>query len=432
MLERFFPLRWLLTWGVFAGCLGTALFFLGSWVAGLGLGAGLQTYAKPLPLATDRAGGRLMYQLDWLHRVENRATFGDTQDALATLDGIKLNPVEQEAAVRGYFYRLAADPKAALEQAAKIKNADYQLVALTTLLGAWMPAQASQTVAVTESVHTHGPVVGLGLLLLQGDHPQTDLAMQWYEVLQPQAGQGYFLGKVAGVLLKTDPKKAVALGRGLKGNEYVRFVHWLGWHWVQQDPAAAIQWAAEIPDAVSRECCLHEITQTWASNDLETAKKQIDSVPDGPARIALTHAVAGLLAGHDTARAFEWLGQIADPALRALADTAVRSVAPEGIGMGLTADHPPLVVHLLTGSPAVTSGEIELGDAVVGVDTDNSGRFTDTILMEHDEVYKLVRGAAGTKVGLSVAKRCAGGFQPPHVVCLTRAQLIYHPDSEED
>jgi carboxyl-terminal processing protease len=54
------------------------------------------------------------------------------------------------------------------------------------------------------------------------------------------------------------------------------------------------------------------------------------------------------------------------------------------------------------GGPAAKNGQLKLGDRIVAVDTDNSGKWTDIMYLSIDKVVDLIRGKQGVSVRLRV------------------------------
>lgn len=75
-----------------------------------------------------------------------------------------------------------------------------------------------------------------------------------------------------------------------------------------------------------------------------------------------------------------------------------------GIGAQLREDDDgsTRIEGIVKGGPAAKSGQLKLGDRIVAVDTDNSGKWTDIMYLSIDKVVDLIRGKQGVSVRLRV------------------------------
>jgi len=80
------------------------------------------------------------------------------------------------------------------------------------------------------------------------------------------------------------------------------------------------------------------------------------------------------------------------------------SLSLEGIGAYLREHEDAIeVTELVPGSPATKSGQIHVGDRIVGVGQGKAGAFTDVIGWRSEDVVTLIRGKAGSTVRLELA-----------------------------
>lgn len=96
----------------------------------------------------------------------------------------------------------------------------------------------------------------------------------------------------------------------------------------------------------------------------------------------------------------------------------------EGIGAVLQEDNDyTMIRRLVTGGPAKTSGELSVGDRIVGVAQGKDGKMLSVVGWRLDDVVQKIRGKKGTVVRLEVIPAKAGLDGKHKVVTLTRDKV---------
>ncbi len=96
----------------------------------------------------------------------------------------------------------------------------------------------------------------------------------------------------------------------------------------------------------------------------------------------------------------------------------------EGIGAQLSMDNDyTKVSKIIAGGPAEKGGELKENDRIIGVAQGEDGESVDVIGWRLDDVVKLIRGAKGTLVRLSVLKADAGVDAPPVEIKIVREKI---------
>lgn len=100
------------------------------------------------------------------------------------------------------------------------------------------------------------------------------------------------------------------------------------------------------------------------------------------------------------------------------------SLSLVGIGAGLAElDEYPTIRELVPGGPASLSGQLKIGDRIVGVAQGESGAMTDVLGRRLDEIVALIRGAPDSVVRLDVLPVEAGPDGKHKLVSLTRKTI---------
>lgn len=101
-----------------------------------------------------------------------------------------------------------------------------------------------------------------------------------------------------------------------------------------------------------------------------------------------------------------------------------------GIGAGLTdRDDYTVIRELISGGPAAGSGQLKIGDRIVGVGQDGGGAITDILGWRIDDVVTLIRGPADTTVVLEVLPADAGLDGKHRLVSLVRKKITLEEQS---
>ncbi len=99
------------------------------------------------------------------------------------------------------------------------------------------------------------------------------------------------------------------------------------------------------------------------------------------------------------------------------------SLSLSGIGATLTSDGGYVrVVSIVPGGPAALDGRLHPGDRIIAVAQEN-GEPVDVIDMSVDHAVRLIRGAAGSKVTLTVLSDGKGRNAVPESIVITRAKV---------
>ncbi len=96
----------------------------------------------------------------------------------------------------------------------------------------------------------------------------------------------------------------------------------------------------------------------------------------------------------------------------------------EGIGAVLQRDDDYTIIRsVVPGGPAALSGQIKVGDRIVGVGQGKAGAITDVVGWRVDDVVELIRGPKGTQVRLDVLPAAAGIDGEHTVISLVRDKI---------
>jgi len=99
-----------------------------------------------------------------------------------------------------------------------------------------------------------------------------------------------------------------------------------------------------------------------------------------------------------------------------------------GIGASIAvADDTATIRELMAGGPASRSGELKVGDRIVGVAQGEGAEMADVVGWRPDDMIDLIRGPAGTSVTLAV--RPAGADAKPKLVTLIRQAIELEEDA---
>ncbi len=103
--------------------------------------------------------------------------------------------------------------------------------------------------------------------------------------------------------------------------------------WGEQDPEAAAQWLASLPNDAAAQPAAAGLATAWADYDKDAVSAWATTLPAGPVRDGAAASLAGSFAVRQPDEAWQWASSIADPPTRAEALTSVgyrwRSKAPE-------------------------------------------------------------------------------------------------------
>lgn len=88
-------------------------------------------------------------------------------------------------------------------------------------------------------------------------------------------------------------------------------------NWSNEDPAAASNWLAQLPDGGLKNNAIQNLTGQWYRQDPEATATWLDTLPDGEARDAGVQSMIYYINRKDPASAFEWASSIGNDNQRA-------------------------------------------------------------------------------------------------------------------
>lgn len=335
---------------------------------------------------------------------------------------------EREAYINGMARSWAAlEPLAALEQVRKLPDAESRDMAMLALLGEWSGMSAAEILRNGQA-SGFGIAGALGLYLMNnGRLSPAETAALANEYLSGNQRVGV-LGRAAEVLAATDPAAAMALGDGLSGWQQTRFLARFAMGWAASQPEAAKDWAASIPDPRTRAQVMSRILEAEISRDPAQAAQSFAEIsmeaPDVRARTA--RRIGEGWAGRDTVAAMQWAATLNDEQVKAAAQQGIAQAAPVGIGAMLStgSDGVAVIGGLVPGSPAISSGSVNVGDRIIAVGGAD-GAWVDSRGVSIRELTSMIRGQPNTQVSLQVQ---SPGDVSPRVITLNRQQIIHRPE----
>jgi hypothetical protein len=190
-----------------------------------------------------------------------------------------------------------------------------------------------------------------------------------------------------------------------------------------KNPELASLWANELTESQGRTALLGATAVAMVGSNPTAAFALGDQVAQTDRRRFLD-TVFGGWANEDTEAALRWLDQIPDPGERATALTAIRNVAPVGIGAALTLNEDGYAVinQLLPGAPAELSRQLHAGDRIVAL-AQGDNTFVDTHSLSLKDIVEMVRGTPGSLLQLQVLSADAPPNSPPRTVPIIRDQI---------
>lgn len=146
----------------------------------------------------------------------------------------------------------------------------------------------------------------------------TQAAREWAEAqTDSSVRRAAISGLVAG-MTQDDPEIAAAYVTRLSEGERAGLVANVASNWASQNPAAAAQWAASLPDARSRTEAIGNVMSTWSREEPAQALKWFEAAAPtaGTERDTLVTRFTGSLANADPGLAVQLARTIQDPKLR--------------------------------------------------------------------------------------------------------------------
>ncbi len=193
-------------------------------------------------------------------------------------------------------------------------------------------------------------------------------------------------------------------------------------------PELAVLWANEMVEPAGRAAMLQQVAITLLNSDPAAAFALSSQVPEADRR-KFSDAVFAGWGTRDTDAALQWADQLPDAAERDAALSAIRSVAPVGIGAALSVQDGYAVINqILPGTPAELSGQLRAGDRIVALAQGNNS-FVDAHSLSLQDIVQLVRGAPGTLLQLQVLSADAPPDASPRTVPIIRDQVKFKRSS---
>ena len=102
---------------------------------------------------------------------------------------------------------------------------------------------------------------------------------------------------------------------------------------------------------------------------------------------------------------------------------SVMNLSVVGIGASLRSDDGYCKISkIVPGGPAARSGELKVGDRIVGV-TQENGEFTDLVDMPLPQAVEMIRGQKGTTVRLTTIPATAANDTTRKTISLVRDEI---------
>jgi len=191
-----------------------------------------------------------------------------------------------------------------------------------------------------------------------------------------------------------------------------------------KNPALAVLWANELTEGPGRSALLQQTAIALAASDPAAAFALSAQVPENE-REQFNRAVYGGWAENDTAAALQWANELPDPAERESGIQAIRQVAPVGIGAEVRVqDGYPIINRLIPGTPAELSGQLHPGDRIVALAQGDSS-FVEARSLPLADVVQMIRGEPGSTLQLQILPAGAPLDSPPQTISIIRDQIKF-------
>ena len=260
--------------------------------------AGVSALVNALAQTDPKAAAELVAQMpddrrrgDAVSNVAMRFARSDTTSALAWAE--TLGGDQRNSAFSGIAYTWTQqDPKAAFDYYAKheIMSAD-----------GFMVNQALRNWAQSDSTE----------------------ALAWARTLPDGKLKDRALSTVIVSMADHDPREAAKMIRSLPASSQDDAAGSLAARWATNDPTAAAQWAANLPEGDARSKATRSIVATWAERDVAKTAAWLEKLPAGISRDGAVYEFSRQVTDKDPAGAAAWAGTIYDPAQR---DTAIERI----------------------------------------------------------------------------------------------------------
>lgn len=238
-------------------------------------------------------------------------------------------------------------PSSQLEDTAKAIAAeppgDFREIALSNLTGAWMAKDPDAAAAFIAAIPDEGlkAQAYAGCLQTAGESHLSPQRLTTVLQAIPAADRAQafasFIGQFGDYAKDADssgwagpelrPEVLAPAFKGLPPSaELNRSVGITALEWGKSDPAAALAWAAELPDAATRSSAWAGTFESWAARNANAAAGWLADKPAGQERDAAALPVVKNLVRADPEVAWEWSESIRDAGLRQEARLATLKV----------------------------------------------------------------------------------------------------------
>jgi hypothetical protein len=148
-------------------------------------------------------------------------------------------------------------------------------------------------------------------------------ALAWANTLPDGKLKDRALTTVIVSMADNDPREAAKMIPSLPASSQDDAAGSLAARWATNDPNAAAQWAAALPEGDARSKATRNIVATWADRDVGKTAAWLEKLPAGISRDAAVHEFSRQVTDKDPAGAAAWAGTIYDPVQR---DTAMEHI----------------------------------------------------------------------------------------------------------
>ena len=175
------------------------------------------------------------------------------------------------------------DPDAALASlsSASGKQAYADAGTVLSTLAAMDPARAAAWLADPENSLLRQPWMGAMLsraVAEQWAQQDPDAALEWAATLDPDQRVGAYSGIINNIM-ESDPRRAASLAMSLDSADRPKLLGQIAEAWAARDPAEAVAWANSLTGG-DREGSLQEALGSWAASAPAEAASYIDQLPE--------------------------------------------------------------------------------------------------------------------------------------------------------
>ena len=154
----------------------------------------------------------------------------------------------------------------------------------------------------------------------QGDSTE---ALAWARTLPDGKLKDRALSTVVVAMADNDPREAAKMINSLPVSSQDDAAGSLAARWATNDPGAASQWAAALPEGDARSKATRNVVATWAERDVAKTAAWLEKLPAGISRDAAVVEFSRQVTDKDPAGAAAWAGTIYDTVQR---DTAMERI----------------------------------------------------------------------------------------------------------